>query len=833
MDNETPVTRLMHAGILHCSPETPLNEAANRMAAGGKSAIVVLDDEDRAIGIWTEHDALTVDFSDPCACQVPIREAMSSPVETVPSQTSIGEAASAFREGRRRHALVVDTRERPIGIISRTDVVLNLGLAPYLRLREVRSVMRTEPLVLPDTLPLADAAARMRESAWEAAVVAAPGDELGIITERDLVRCVADYPGSTVIGALASRPLLQIEADALLIRARSLFFHNQVRHLAVTDEQGSVAGLLGLNDLLVGTEQLHLKDLQSAIEQRDEAISESRINARLAQRLIESSREAVMITSAEGYIEYINDAFVDLTGYSNRDVIGRTPSLLASGRHAQSFFSDMWQSIHEQGAWEGDIWNRRKTGELYLASLNISAVRNDRGQTVNYVGQLHDVTEIRDQQERLRRQAYYDPLTRLPNRRLIEERLPTIVTRASREGGHIGIVIIDLDGFKQVNDSLNHDSGDRILQELAGRMNETLGEADELGRLAGDEFIAIIAPGGDHDGVVRRARRLMSAVNAPLGQAGQHFRIGCSVGIAIYPDDGEEANALIQHASTALRRAKHEGRNTLRLYRAEMHEAIHQRLALESDLRGALENDAGLEVWYQPLFTSAHHRLAHLEALVRWRHPQQGLIALGTFVPLAEQAGLMRSLGDWVLDAVCRQLATWREQGLSPPPVAVNLSAQQLWVDDLVSRVRDRLDHHQLPSQCLSFELTESAFLAPDQNPTGVLRGLREIPCEVAIDDFGTGYSSLSYLHELPANTLKIDRAFIRGLAENRNSRAIVAAITSLARELGMKVVAEGVETAEQLAALEGFPVDLVQGFLLGRPTPAEDVEQAFLTATA
>lgn len=245
--------------------------------------------------------------------------------------------------------------------------------------------------------------------------------------------------------------------------------------------------------------------------------------------------------------------------------------------------------------------------------------------------------------------------------------------------------------------------GDRILQELAGRMSETLGEADELGRLAGDEFIAIIAPGGDHDGVVRHARRLMSAVNAPLEQAGQHFRIGCSVGIAIYPDDGEEASALIQHASTALRRAKHEGRNTLRLYRAEMHEAIHQRLAI----------------------------------------------------------------------------------------------------------------------------------LAPDQNPTGVLQGLREIPCEVAIDDFGTGYSSLSYLHELPANTLKIDRAFIGGLAENRNSRAIVAAITSLARELGMKVVAEGVETPEQLSAVESFPVDLVQGFLLGRPTPAEGVEQALRTETA
>ncbi|NHI00535.1 EAL domain-containing protein [Oceanimonas sp. MB9] len=820
----------MHTGLLTCSPDTPLREAAASMASRRCSSVLILE-QGRAVGIWTERDSLRLDFSCPDSLNQPIRRVMSRPVHSLPRHTSLTEAARWLRQWRCRHVLVVDDEQRPLGMVSQTDMALKQGLEPYLSLRDVREAMDATPLVLNGDLSLSRAAAAMLEQDKDAAVVHTAGAPLGIITERDMVRYIARHPGATPIGELASRPLLSVAPTDTLLHARDLLINHRVRHLAVLDGE-RIAGLLGFRQIIDGVEHGYLQEVRQLLEQRDQALLRSRLNLQLAERVIEASLEGIIITDAGGRIEFVNPAFTHTTGYSAEEVMGRTPALLSSGRHDAAFYRAMWQTLNEQGYWRGEIWNRRKSGQLYLELLTITAIQDDGGNITNFAALFTDITHIRENEDRIRQLAYYDALTGLPNRRLLEDRLALAVRHAHRSRRHLAVIFIDLDHFKQVNDTLGHAAGDELLLEVSRRIRARLREDDTLARLGGDEFIVLLPELEQADEASRIAQRLIDAVAEPFYIRNQPFRIGCSLGVSLYPDDADTPETLLHHADSAMYQAKQEGRNDYRLYSQDMNHQQHRALAMETALRDAVESGDGLSLHYQPQVHRHDRTLAGVEALARWQHPDFGRVSPADFIPLAERAGLMVALGRTLLGQAIRQQRRWLDQGLVPVPVSVNLSAQQFWQHDLLVQLRQLLAEHQLPAGLINIELTESVLLDKQQQAIPLLNSLRELGCAIAIDDFGTGYSSLSYLQDLPVDVLKIDRSFIQRLGESRSSAAILAAVTGLARELAFHVVAEGVETEAQMQALERYPVDLVQGYLTGRPLPASDFAALWLGKT-
>jgi len=803
------------------------------MAERQCSSILIMRDGE-PVGIWTERDALAVDFSDHSATRVAIREVMSSPVACIHAGTELGEAAMRFRSENRRHFLVIDAQGNPEGVLSQTDVALNQGMEAYLRLREVGAAMRSTPLVLEADVLLSAVARRMREMERDAAVIRFAEGDLGIVTERDLVRFIANHPGDTPIGTLASRPLLTVSVDDMLIHARDLLMDHKVRHLAVLDDEGRVTGLLGFRDMLAGTEQVYLKDLRRALEQRDQALAQSRQHLQLAERVIDSSLEGIIITDDQARIEFVNPAFTHLTGYTLEEVAGRTPAVLSSGRHPPTFYQEMWTTLQEQGYWRGEIWNRRKGGELYLELLTITAITDDESKTTNYAGLFTDITHIRENERQVRQLAYYDPLTRLPNRRLLDDRLSLAVRHAHRHRQRFAVLFIDLDHFKQVNDTLGHAVGDELLLSVAERLRDNLREDDTLARLGGDEFIALLPDLHEVDEATRATQRLIGAISQPYVIDSHDFRVGCSVGLSFYPDDGGNADELIRAADAAMYRAKEEGRNTYRLYAPEMDTRVRSQLALETALRDTAETGNGLSVHYQPIFDRESGALHSAEALLRWTHPERGPVSPGEFIPLAERSGLIIPLGRAVMRMVCTQLKAWQQAGLDPVPVAINLSARQFWQGDLLNDLKAMLKGCELDPRLMSFELTESTLMHDTDRGISTLQRLRDLGCKVAIDDFGTGYSSLTYLQQLPVTTLKIDRSFVSDLGTCRKGGcAIVAAVSGLARELELKVVAEGVETDAQLSALQQYGVPLVQGFKTGRPAAGEDFAAAYLRGSA
>lgn len=565
MSHNLPIRSVMRPGTpIHCTPETTLATAASMMAEQRCSSIIVMEEE-TVVGIWTEHDALLVDFSDPTAPHRPISEAMSTPVVSLSPETTIAEAALRFRQEQRRHYLVADQTGKIAGILSQTDIALNQGLEPYLRLREVHSALRQSPLMLAGNLKLAEAARQMYESRHDAVVIECDDDTLGVLTERDMLRFIASYPGNTEICTLASRPLLTIGIDAPLIQARDRLLEHRIRHLGVTDAQGRVVGLLGFSDLIAGAEHLYLEDLRQALEQRDQALAESRRYLQLAERVIDSSLEGIIITDPNLVIQFVNPAFTQLTGYQPEEAIGRTPALLSSGRHDRAFYQQLWRVLRKTGCWRGEVWNRRKTGELFLELLTITTIRNDDGEVSHYAGLFTDITQHRQNEEKIRQLAYYDPLTGLPNRRLLDDRLAHAIRQAHRKQQVLAILFIDLDHFKEVNDTYGHAAGDQILTEATRRFQACLREDDTLARLGGDEFIALLSELEDHAHASRIASRLIEANSRPYQVGDARIQLGTSIGISLYPFDGQTGPVLIEAADQAMYQAKRAGRNQLRL----------------------------------------------------------------------------------------------------------------------------------------------------------------------------------------------------------------------------------------------------------------------------
>jgi diguanylate cyclase (GGDEF)-like protein/PAS domain S-box-containing protein len=541
---------------------------------------------------------------------------------------------------------------------------------------------------------------------------------------------------------------------------------------------------------------------------------------RLQAQVFESGREGVFITDANNIIVTVNRSFTEITGFAPEDVIGRNPRMLASGKQDKVFYQAMWRGILNDGYWQGEMTGRRKNNDLFPQWLSISVVR-ENARTLQHIGILSDLTTHKAAEERIQFLSNFDPLTRLPNRDLLRDRTQLVLASARRaNSSSVALMYIDLDRFKLVNDSLGHGAGDQLLQELSERLTGHLHADDTLCHQGGDEFIVLL-PNTNVDAAAHTARRMLDVIAQPFAINGQHLTLTASIGIAEFPHDGDSFEQLAQAADTALYRAKLSGRNTFQFFTRQMHEQAHELLLVERELRQALESSEFL-LHYQPQVDAKTSRIIGAEALIRWQHPKKGLVPPASFIPIAEESGLIIGIGDWVLHTAIRQVVDWQAAGLPIVPVAVNLSVAQFRQDTLYRRVAEALHAFKLDPALLELEMTEGIAMGDSQRTIDVLDQLHALGVGLSIDDFGTGYSSLSYLKRFNIDKLKIDQSFVRDLGHDTEDTAIVTAIIGMAKGLGFRTIAEGVETQEQLDFLREKQCDEIQGYLFSEPLPAQ-----------
>jgi len=579
------------------------------------------------------------------------------------------------------------------------------------------------------------------------------------------------------------------------------------------------------------------QQLEQRVKDRTSDLRETNLRLTVAASAFQTSA-GMTITNSDKVILQVNQSFTDITGYSAEEAVGQTPRLLSSGRQDVAFYQAMWETINRTGSWQGEIWNRRKNGEIYPEWLTISAVKGDDGAVAHYVGTFNDITLRKEAEEEIRVLAYYDSLTQLPNRRLFHDRLNHALINSVRHRRQGALMLIDMDNFKNLNDSLGHDIGDQFLVEVANRLTRSVREGDTVARLGGDEFVVILEDLNDTALMASQIEHIALKIQDVLGQTyelslatgsedacSRQHHCSASIGIALFGNQSLPASELMKRADTAMYQAKALGRNTVCFFDQSMQVAVTLRAALDADLRQAILSQQFL-LYYQPQMDT-HGRLSGSEALVRWLHPTRGLVPPNDFIPLSEETGLILPLGQWVLESACEQLAAWsRRPEMASHTLAVNVSARQLRQADFVAQVLATLERTGAPAQQLKLEITESLLLHDIEDTIAKMLALKKTGIGFSLDDFGTGYSSLSYLTRLPLDQLKIDRSFVSKLESDDNSMVICAATISLAHSLRLKVVAEGVETeAERYLLTKVHSCDYLQGYLFSKPLPLAQFE--------
>ncbi|PKO90039.1 MAG: diguanylate phosphodiesterase [Betaproteobacteria bacterium HGW-Betaproteobacteria-12] len=546
---------------------------------------------------------------------------------------------------------------------------------------------------------------------------------------------------------------------------------------------------------------------------------------RLSSTVFTQINDGVCITDPDNRILLTNEAFTRLTGYSAEEVRGQTPALLRSGSHSPAFYRALWEALAVHGNWQGEITNRRKDGELTTEWLSISAVHDENGRLANYVGIFSDLSERKAAAERIQYLSSYDPLTNLPNRNLFADRLAQSLLGAQRFERQTAVILLDLDRFRSINESLGPPAGDEALREIVRRLNLQVREGDTVGRRSGNEFGFVMANLGQEHDAIALAQRMLDAIAEPFVVAGQPVTLTASAGISVAPRDGNSADDLLKAADSALSRAKAAGRNTFRFYSPEMDSDAARRLGLESALRNALANNE-MAVHYQPQISLESGNIIGMEALLRWNNPLFGAVSPIEFIPIAEETGLILPIGEWVLRQACLQTRRWLDLGLLALRVAVNLSARQFRQPNLERVISQTLADTGLPAAALELEITESAFIDEVDEAIATCRALKKLGVKLSLDDFGTGYSSLAYISRFPFDKLKIDQGFVRDIIENPVNAAIATAAIVMGRSLNLSVLAEGVETEAQASFLRGRRCDAMQGYLFSRPLPADEFEQ-------
>ena len=542
----------------------------------------------------------------------------------------------------------------------------------------------------------------------------------------------------------------------------------------------------------------------------------------LASHVYENTIEGILVTDVKGHILSVNPAFTAITGYSAEEAIGNTPRLLKSNKHNQPFYKQMWHDLIAQGSWKGEIWNRRKSGEIYPERLAISAIKDSDGKTTRYTAIFYDITDIKESEDRIRHRAFHDPLTELPNRLLFQDRLLQAIAHAKRSNDQLAIMFMDVDHFKNLNDTLGHHMGDVFLHQLASQLTEIIRVEDTVSRMGGDEFTILLTQISSEADAASIADKILSLFNKPFNLGGHNIHLGASIGIALYPNDGSDTDTLIRNADTAMYHAKEQGRNNYQFFTTEMESRVRERVILEADLRKGLDRDE-FKLYYQPIYNLKTEAIMGFEALIRWQHPDSGFIPPDKFIPIAEERGLIIPIGEWVLRTACRQLDHWSRQGNNALYMSINISAHQFTKKNFMRIVNEILSSGKFKPEQLIFEITETAMMDNVGYTIQTLKQLRAMGIQIAMDDFGTGYSSFTYLKQLPIDILKLDHTFMRDVMHDPDSAEIAASIIDLAKKLRLNVIAEGIETAEQLEFLKQHQCARGQGYLFSKPVPQEE----------
>jgi diguanylate cyclase (GGDEF)-like protein/PAS domain S-box-containing protein len=542
---------------------------------------------------------------------------------------------------------------------------------------------------------------------------------------------------------------------------------------------------------------------------------------RQAAAVLDATQEGVLVTDAQMRISHLNPAFTRITGYSLEEIIGRSPQLLKSGRHDRAFYQRMWYDLAHHGSWSGEIWNRRKNGDIYPQWQCIRAIHDEDGTLSHYVAVFSDISVLKDSQNELDHLAHHDPLSNLPNRLLFGERVTRAIEQGRREQRDGAVLLIDLDHFKHVNESLGHNAGDELLKSASERLLNNLPGGMTLARLGGDEFGLLLEHCPQPEHAANLAEHILTALRQPFTIDGHELFIGASIGISLFPTEAQSVEQVMRNADSALFKAKNSGRATYAFYSQELTSLARQRVELGAQLHQALEHQQ-LRVFYQPIYGLANGALLGVEALVRWQHPERGLVPPDQFIPIAEESDLIGSIDAWVLAEACQQMVTWQKQGLNLEFLSVNVSSRIFSHGKLDSLVTEVLAATGLDAGLLELEITESAVMNDADAALQLMQRLRALGVRLAIDDFGTGYSSLARLKRMPVHKLKLDQSFVRGLPADHDDVAITRAVIALGHSLGLQVQAEGIEDANQAAFLQGLGCELGQGYLYGRPQPAE-----------
>lgn len=577
------------------------------------------------------------------------------------------------------------------------------------------------------------------------------------------------------------------------------------------------------------------RDVSAALERLQEKKKQEYAEQKIQQlsQVVEQNSHAILITDTDFKIEYANRAFMVLTGYLLQELINKTPAILRSEYEDNETYRKIGRTLRSGKRWSGQVRHRRKDGSLYWALQTITPIKSEAGEITHYVSTSEDNTELHDAQETIEKLAFYDPLTNLPNRRLLSDRLQQAIEHAKRNPDEIvAVMVFDLDNFKTVNDSLGHNYGDELLKEVARIFQTQVRKEDTVSRQGGDEFTIVLPRMKSTRKVVDIAASILNRLSQPISISGHQVVIGTSIGIAIYPEDADNCDELLRNADMAMYHAKDEDKNNYQFFTPALNKQAHQRLLLENKLRNAIEKKQ-FQLYYQPQMDLETGKLIGTEALIRWNDPEQGIISPVEFIPLAEETGLIGQIGDWVIETACREMKDLYQKGFPEVKVAVNVSAFQFrHGEHLTEVIRNTLDKYNYPAELFSLELTESILISDIKETLSILNRMRDLGIILAIDDFGTGYSSLSYLKQFPIDILKIDQSFIRDITTDTSDKAIVSAIIAMAKQLGINVLAEGVEALAHQEFLQTQGCDYVQGYLYCKPIPADELLQRWKTLT-
>jgi diguanylate cyclase (GGDEF)-like protein/PAS domain S-box-containing protein len=830
--NATSIKDITQTRLLTCLPDESIHDAAVKMTEQKCSAILIVADSE-IIGIWTERDALKFDFSVPDARSKPVSESMSSPVICVNENVSLEEVSLKFKKDGVRHYVVIDDHGKQQGIISQTDVIKKHNFEFFLVLKTAGSVLKPIPPMIKSTQGIAQASKLMNSSHSDAVRVEFSDESIGILTERDVVKALASSILNPTVADYASRDLVTVNEHESLYQAKKIMLRNGFRHLGITDNRDNLIGIINLTDILAGFRSTYVEELKESLAHRDALLKDSLKSLCLAKKIIDNTQEGVITTDKHVVIQTCNAGFTRITGYTEEEVIGKTPAIISSGRHDKKFYNAMWEKINKYGFWQGEIWNRRKNGEIYPELLTITEIRDDETNEIsNYAAIFSDISQLKNDEEEIKRLVFYDPLTELPNRRLLNDRLAQELAITGRSGKNGALCIIDLDHFKNINETLGHSAGDRMLVEVAYRLKLCVRDCDTVARISSDEFVVILTElSGQIEQACNEARYIAEKLQYSICQAysvmNHKLYISSSIGIAMFSEDANIPDDLLKQAGTAMYRAKESGRNMLQFFQNSMHEAAMERMLIEKELRHALDENQ-LSLYYQPQ-VDYHGKLVGAEALIRWNHPQKGFIPPDKFIPIAEECGLIQALGSWVLEQAFIHLRQWDKQQAHLPHLAINISPRQFYHEDFIGILSKLVKQYQVSPSRIMLEFTEGLLMNDVDVAIDKIKQLKKLGYTFSIDDFGTGYSSLSYLKHLPVDQLKIDKSFVEDITKNEDEAIFVGTIIAIARHMNLGVVAEGVESKMELEFLKQNGCLCYQGYYFSKPLPERQFFEQWL----